>query len=79
MKKIEIRKLFSYELKGSKKELDEMYKLMNYEDFYNPLFKKYFHLWVGLYGFYYFPKQEYFVSKDGINDYNLAYRNYSCE
>ena len=76
MTKKEIRKLFCYELKGTKKQLDEMYKLMNYEDFYNPLFTKYFDLWIGYYGYCYFPKKEYFVSRNGNTNYNESYLEY---
>lgn len=69
-----IRKVFNYELKGTKKQLEEMYDLFNKEDFYNPKFKKYFHCWINYgTGIYIYPRKQYFVSCNGCTNWEIGY------
>ena len=69
-----IKQVFEFELKGTTKQLKEMYDLWNKEDFYNPLFKKYFLCWVNLgTGIYACPRKEYFVSYKGNTSWQEFY------
>lgn len=79
-----IKKVFDFELKGTEKQLKEMYDLWNREDFYNPKFKKYFLCWVNYgTGIYAFPRKQYFVSIDGNTnweeEYNKRHNDDSCD
>lgn len=79
-----IKNVFGFELKGTERQINEMYDLINREDFYNPKFKKYFLCWVNQgTGIYYFPRKQYFVSKDGNTNweklYNEDHKEYSID
>jgi len=72
-----IKKIHCYELKGSKKELEEMEQIMEYETYRrNPKASKYFNRWIGLYGLLVFPKKEYFVSRNGNTNYEECLEEY---
>lgn len=75
---MEKRKIYSYTLKGTKKQLDEMQECMNQECYETKTFQKYFYIWVfaGL-GRCYFPKEKYFVERDGETHYAIALINYA--
>ena len=67
------REIFGYHLKGTDKQLDEMYDLLNREDYTSSKFQHYFYVWVheGT-GVYWFPKERYFVSFRGERHYPIA-------
>ena len=70
------KNIFGYELKArSEKQLDEMYELLNFEDYTNPKFIKYFHVWVSEGpGLYWFPKEQYY---GGFIPYAVALLHYA--
>lgn len=63
---VERKTIFGYELKGTSEQLDEMYVLLNEEDYPNPKFQKYFHVWVSTNntGVYWFPREEFYGGDD---------------
>lgn len=69
------KSIFGYELKGTEKQLNEMYELLNYEDYDNKKFAKYFHVWVheGT-GVHWFPKEKYY---GGYVAYGIALLEYA--
>lgn len=71
MNEIITKDVFGLPVKGTKKQVEEMYDLVNYEDYTTPRFGKYFYRWVceGT-GVYYFPKPQY-CSLEG-DDYAVA-------
>lgn len=68
----------NYEIKAqSKTELDHIEELMSKEEYYKEEFQKYFHVWVQeSVGVFYFPKEKYFVSRNGIANYAIALLQY---
>lgn len=72
------REIFGYTLKGTEKQLDEMYDLFNREDYTTAGFQHYFYVWVNEgTGVYFFPKERYFVSDyHGERHYAIALLNY---
>lgn len=71
---LETRKVFDFVLTGTKKQLDEMYDLLDYERYYDKRFSKYFHVWkrYGT-GVYFFPKEKYFKAKVYKDGYETSY------
>lgn len=70
------RNIFGYELKAkTEKQLNEMYDLLNYEDYDKKRFSHYFHVWVheGT-GVYWFPKEKYY---GGTTPYAIALIHYA--
>lgn len=71
-------KVRNYEIRAlAKKDLDKMVQLMDTDDYKDPEFQNYFHLWMqeGT-GLFYFPKEKHFVSRDGVKNYALALLQY---
>lgn len=72
-----IKKIHCYELKGSEKQLKEMYSLLEFEKYRDPKMTKYFDVWSNYpYGVFFFPKKEYFVSKYGNTNYEECLKEY---
>lgn len=72
------RQIRNYIVKAqSNAELDKIEYHMETEEYYKEDFRKYFHVWVheGT-GVYYFIKEKYFVSRDGVTNYALALLSY---
>lgn len=72
------KQIRNYEIKAqSKTELDKIEQLMEKEEYYREEFQNYFHVWVqqGI-GVFYFPKEKYFVSRNGIANYAIALLQY---
>ena len=72
------KKVNNYELKAqSKTELDHIEELMNSEKYYTEEFQKYFHVWVQeSVGVFFFIKEKYFVSRNGVANYAIALLQY---
>lgn len=70
-----VKQINCYKLQGTENQLKEMEECMNCESYETKTFQKYFHIWVfsGL-GRCYFPKEQYFVSRedDGFEERNYA-------
>lgn len=68
----ENREIFGFPCRGTKAQLDEMYNLLNYEDYTKPKFGKYFYRWVTgtNSGLMWYPRPEYCSIKG--DDYVLA-------
>lgn len=63
----------------SKVELDKIENLMETEKWNTEEFQKYFHVWAKAgYGIFYFPKEKYFYSRDGVTNYAIALQQYGC-
>ena len=72
-----IKKIQCYELKGSKKQLEEMEHIMEYETYRrDQKAPKYFNIWISLYGLMVFPRKEYFVSRNGNSNYEECLKEY---
>lgn len=72
------KKVNNYELKAqSKTELDHIEELMNKAEYYKEEFQKYFHVWIqeGV-GVFFFIKEKYFVSRNGVANYAIAMLQY---
>lgn len=78
---LETKTLFGYECKGTPEQLDEMYDLLNYEDYANPKFQKYFHVWVSTNntGVYWFPKEAYYGGEETYVHALLKYAGMSVD
>lgn len=73
-----IKDVRNYKIKAqSYDEVEKIEKLMDTEEYYREEFRKYFHVWVqsGT-GVYYFIKEKYFVSRNGISNYAIALLQY---
>lgn len=72
------RKVGNYVLKAQTKgELDTLEKHMNLLDYRTESFATYFHVWyVNERKVYCFPKEKYFVSRDGVSNYAIALLQY---
>lgn len=68
----------NYEIKAqSKTELERIAELMDTEEYYKEEFRKYFHVWVqDNIGVFYFIKEKYFLSRNGITNYAIALLQY---
>ena len=75
MAKIYKKNIFGYDLKGTEKQLNEMYDLMNYEAYDKRNFTQYFHVWVkeGT-GVWWFPKEKYY---GGYEPYAIAFLHFA--
>ena len=63
----------------SKAELEKMENLMETEDWNTEEFQKYFHVWAKAgYGIFYFPKEKFFHSRDGVTSYPIALLQYGA-
>lgn len=74
------KQIYCYRLKGSEKELNEMKEIINNDGFDMKNCSKYFYTWVieGL-GRFMFPKEKYFVSRDGESNYIIALMKYGSK
>ena len=70
------KQVFSFVVKGTTKQVNEMYDLMNFEYFKNTNFRKYYDVLYGSYGIMCFHKKTYFVSHNGNDDYEDALWRY---
>lgn len=75
MAKIYRKNIYGYELKGTEKQLKEMYDLLNYEAYDNVRFTHYFHVWIkeGT-GVWWFPKEKYY---GGYETYAVTFLHYA--
>lgn len=74
---VESKKVFKYTLKGTTKQLEKMYNIINCEKFREEETKKYFWVWVNSpYGIFIFPKRKYFVDYQNEKDYEKAIVKY---
>ena len=69
-----------YEIKGTEKQVNEIYHMYMFESLNRrtfKMYKKYFNIWVhnGT-GIYAFPKEKYFVSRKGETNYAVALLQY---
>ena len=72
------KKVNNYELKAqSKTELDHIEELWLKAEYYKEEFQKYFHVWIqeGV-GVFFFIKEKYFVSRNGVANYAIAMLQY---
>lgn len=68
--------IFGYQLKGTESQLNEMYDLLNCEDYESKKFVKYFYVWVSEgSGVFYFPKERYYA---GEQSYAIALLKYGA-
>ena len=60
MEKIQ-KNIFGYHCEGTQKQMDELYDLMNREDYTNPRFQKYMYVWISgdNTGLRWYPKEKY--------------------
>ena len=58
--KIITRQVLGFNLKGTKKQLEELKRHLNYEDYYTPDFRKYFIVDISQVGVVFYPKYRYF-------------------
>lgn len=73
-----IKEVRNYKIKAqSNAEVEKIEQMMETEEYYKEEFRKYFHVWVqqGT-GVYYFIKEKYFVSRNGISNYAIALLQY---
>ena len=76
---MEQRTVGRFVLQGGRRQLDEMSELLNSECYKSKKFKKYFYVWVHYdTGVYFFPKEKYFVSRDGETNYAVALLQYGA-
>ena len=70
----------NYEVKGqSYAEVEKIEKMMQTEDYFKEEFRKYFHVWIKTnVGVFYFIKEKYFVSRNGVTNYAIALLQYGA-
>lgn len=63
---IATKDIFGYKVKGTKEQLDEMFDLLNAEDYRSPSFRQYFHVWISKNntGVYWFPREEFYGGEE---------------
>lgn len=76
---MEQRTIGRFVLQGGKNQLNEMSELLDFEFYESEKFKKYFYVWVHCgTGIYFFPREKYFVSRDGETNYVVALLQYGA-
>lgn len=55
------KRVFSYKLRGTKKQLEEMYDCLNRECYWETKFKKYFEVIRTTHGLFFIPHKKYYV------------------
>ena len=68
--------IFGYPCEGTPKQMDELYDLINREDYSNPKFQKYMYVWIpgDNTGLRWYPKEQYCQHKG--NNYIVAVAHY---
>lgn len=75
MEKIK-KNIFGYLCEGTEKQMNELYDLINREDYTNPRFQKFMYIWISgdNIGLSWFPKEKYSQYKG--NNYVVALAKY---
>ena len=72
------KKFGKFVVKGTEKQVNEIYDTFNKERYWSETAVKYFHVYISLgSGVFMFPKRQYFVSWNNITDYRKAFEKFT--